>query len=438
MQTLAQLKSGQYSDITRLTLSENLTEFPSEIFSLAHSLEVLDLANNQLSSLPKELSSLKKLKILFLTNNNFEAIPAVVADCPQLEMISFKSNKLTHVDENVLPIQTRWLILTDNTITTLPNSMGELTRLQKFAIAGNQLAKLPNSMENCKNIELMRLSANQLTELPEWLFQLPKLAWLAFSGNKLAENVPQIKNKMTSISLKDFHLKQKLGEGASGVIHQAIWINKPLSIDANNDIAVKLFKGEITSDGYPIDELNNCLQAGEHKNLIRVIAKIMSKEQLALIMELIPARFYNLGLPPSLITCTRDTFPSEATLEVSDIIKIAFSMADALRHLHENNVSHGDIYAHNTMVDKDANMLFGDFGAASDLNALSERQQIAMQAIEVRAFGCLLDDLLPLSHHAKKTHHYDQLVDIKNNCMQETTYNRPTFIAIVEQLKSIE
>lgn len=108
MQTLAQLKSGQYSDITRLTLSENLTEFPSEIFSLANSLEVLDLANNQLSSLPKELSSLKKLKILFLTNNNFESIPAVVADCPQLKMVSFKSNKLTHVDENVLPIQTRW------------------------------------------------------------------------------------------------------------------------------------------------------------------------------------------------------------------------------------------------------------------------------------------------------------------------------------------
>jgi serine/threonine protein kinase len=164
----------------------------------------------------------------------------------------------------------------------------------------------------------------------------------------------------------------------------------------------------------------------------------MSKEQLALIMELIPARFYNLGLPPSLITCTRDTFPSDATLEVSDILKIALSMADALRHLHENNVSHGDIYAHNTMVDKEANMLFGDFGAASNLNVLTEKQQKAMQAIEIRAFGCLLDDLLPLSHHAQKTHHYDQLINIKNNCMQETSFNRPTFMTIVEQLELIE
>jgi ATPase subunit of ABC transporter with duplicated ATPase domains len=89
-------------------------------------------------------------------------------------------------------------------------------------------------------------------------------------------------------------------------------------------------------------------------------------------------------------------------------------------------------------VDKEANMLFGDFGAASNLNVLTERQQKAMQAIEVRAFGCLLDDLLPLSHHAQKTHHYDQLINIKNNCMQETSFNRPTFSTIVEQLELIE
>lgn len=435
MQTLAQLNSGKYSDISRLTLNENLTVFPNKIFSLANSLEVLDLSNNQLSTLPDELSSLKKLKILFLTNNHFEKIPAILASCPQLEMISFKSNKLTHVDENVLPLQTRWLILTDNKITKLPDSMGELARLQKFAFAGNQLQKLPDSMKNCVNLELMRLSANQLTTLPDWLFQLPKLAWLAFSGNKLATDTQLIADNMLSVSQQNFELKQKLGEGASGVIHQATWLKKPSKINSNNDIAVKLFKGEITSDGYPIDELNNCLQAGEHINLIKVIAKIMSKEQLALIMELIPERFYNLGLPPSLTSCTRDTFSQETKLEISSITKIALNMADTLRHLHENNVSHGDIYAHNTMVDEHANMLFGDFGAASNLNSLPKKQQMAMQAVEVRAFGCLLDDLLPLSLDSEDTPQYEKLAIIKDSCMQVATLKRPSFYEIVGQLK---
>lgn len=437
MQTLAQLNSGKYSDITHLTLSENLTEFPQQIFSLASSLEVLDLSGNQLSALPIEFSSLQKLRILFLTNNNFNNIPAVLAACPQLEMISFKGNQLSQIDENVLPITTRWLILTDNKITALPHSMGKLTRLQKFALAGNQLQQLPDSMKNCKNLALIRLSANQLTMLPDWLFQLPSLAWLAFSGNKLANNIQPVTDQMPSVSPQDFQLKQKLGEGASGVIYQAAWLTKPTTIDSDNDIAVKLFKGEITSDGYPIDELNNCLQAGEHKNLIKVIAKIMSKEQLALIMELIPARFYNLGLPPSLITCTRDTFAIGATLTISEVIRIVLSMADALRHLHENKVSHGDIYAHNTMVDEHANMLFGDFGAASNLKVLPKTQQIAMQAIEVRAFGCLLDDLLPLSYQLESTAQYQALEIIKESCMQTDTFKRPTFINVIEQLKSL-
>lgn len=434
MQTLAQLNSGQYAHITHLTLSENLSEFPQEIFSLADTLEVLDLSNNQLSDLPKEFSVLKNLKILFFTNNHFENIPEILASCPKLEMISFKSNRLRTVGENVLPLQTRWLILTDNKISSLPDSMGELFRLQKFAFAGNQLQQLPSTMRNCKSLELMRLSANQLTSLPDWLFQLPKLAWLAFSGNNIASKAQQAPNNMLQVSLSDFQLKQKLGEGASGFIHQATWLNKPEEIHSTNDIAVKLFKGEVTSDGYPIDELNNCLQAGEHKNLVKVIAKIMSAEQLALIMELIPPHYKNLGLPPSLVSCTRDTFTEGTSFNIDKITAIAIYMADTLRHLHENKVSHGDIYAHNTMIDEQANILLGDFGAASDLSSLPKEQQSAMQAIEVRAFGCLLDDLLPPCIYSENSEQYNRLVRIQESCMQFDTCDRPTFSAITEQL----
>jgi len=434
LQTLAHLNSGKYVNTTHLKLSENLSVFPKEILSLANKLEHLDLSDNKLSALPAEFAELKNLKRLFFTNNEFTNIPAILASCPKLEMISFKANKLHTVGENVLPIQTHWLILTDNKITSLPDSMGELFRLQKFAFAGNQLRKLPDTMVNCKSLELMRLSANQLTSLPDWLFQLPKLAWLAFSGNNLTNKVQQKPNSMLQVSLSDFELKQKLGEGASGVIHQAAWLNKPEEIHSTNDIAVKLFKGEVTSDGYPIDELNNCLQAGEHKNLINVIAKIMSAEQLALIMELIPSHFKNLGLPPSLATCTRDTFSEGTAFNINEITTIAICMADTLRHLHENKVSHGDIYAHNTMVDEQANMLLGDFGAASDLSSLTNEQQSAMQAIEVRAFGCLLDDLLPLCLRSENTDQYKRLVRVKESCMQAATFNRPSFIEIKEQL----
>ena len=42
MDTLAQLRAGQLTGITRLDLACGLTEFPREIFDLADSLEVLN------------------------------------------------------------------------------------------------------------------------------------------------------------------------------------------------------------------------------------------------------------------------------------------------------------------------------------------------------------------------------------------------------------
>lgn len=78
MHTLSQLKSGELAGIQHLKLSENLTLFPLEILLLADSLEILDLSNNQLASLPEELVQLQKLKIIFASNNRFETLPEVL------------------------------------------------------------------------------------------------------------------------------------------------------------------------------------------------------------------------------------------------------------------------------------------------------------------------------------------------------------------------
>ncbi|QFU21898.1 leucine-rich repeat-containing serine/threonine-protein kinase [Shewanella eurypsychrophilus] len=445
MQTLAALQNGQLSSITRLQLAENLTELPNEIFDLADTLEVLDLSNNCLSSLPDDFGRLVQLKILFLSNNQFETLPKVLADCPKLEMIGFKANKIHTVDEDALPVQTRWLILTDNQIEALPESMGQLHRLQKLALAGNCLSALPASMANCKKLELVRLSANKLTHIPDWLLQLPRLAWLAFDGNRLSctDKITLSVPEMLKVKMTDIDLAEQLGEGASGVIYKGKWNHQPISLHGTPDlIAVKLFKGEVTSDGYPADELACCLQAGEHPNLIRVISQINEQEHLGLVMELIPPSFFNLGLPPSLQTCTRDTFASGAQFSVSQIAKILQQMAATMTHLHQQAVSHGDLYAHNTMINGDAEMLFGDFGASSDLSVLPQLQREAMQAIEVRAFGCLLEDLLL----ANEKHLSDEaalsgkqallsvLLQMRDSCLHDEFALRPRFFEISEQL----
>ena len=110
MHTLAQLRSGDLQGITRLTLSENLSSFPDEIFDLADTLEILDLSNNNLSSIPDDIKRLKKLKIAFFANNLFTHVPSAFKGCENLFMLGFKANRIEVFEEDVLPLNISWLV----------------------------------------------------------------------------------------------------------------------------------------------------------------------------------------------------------------------------------------------------------------------------------------------------------------------------------------
>lgn len=399
MHTLSQLKSGALIGTQRLTISENLTSFPLEIISLADSLEILDLSNNQLTSLPKELAKLTKLKIIFASNNHFDTLPEVLGQCDNLEMVGFKSNRINQVPANALPARLRWLILTDNRIEVLPDSLGERPRLQKLALAGNMLTELPLTMAQSTKLELVRISANCLTECPVQLLRLPNLAWFAFSGNPFSHSDLKI-DSVPSLPPSSFTLHNVLGQGASGVISRATWTKEQPGFP--DKIAVKVFKGEVTSDGYPEDELQACLKTGNHKNLVRSLAQVNHNGYLALIMNLIPDNFINLGLPPCFKSCTRDTFPTDFTLSIKQISKIIIQIESVFEHLHSNQVCHGDLYAHNTLFDESANIIFGDFGAASMYHMLTSEQQKLIKVIERRALNHFIEDLLSVRNEQEK------------------------------------
>ena len=391
MHTLSQLKSGELAGIQHLKLSENLTSFPLEILSLAESLEILDLSNNQLASLPEELAQLQKLKIIFASNNHFETLPEVLGQCVNLEMVGFKSNEINLVPEISLPPKLRWLILTDNHIETLPDALGERPRLQKLALAGNRITHLPQTLAQSTNLELVRISANQLAECPDQLLGLPKLAWVAFSGNPFSQSDVKVQS-VPEIQSSSFTLQQVLGQGASGVISKAVWNTDQASFP--DDIAVKVFKGEVTSDGYPEDELQACLKVGNHPNLVQSLAQVNEEGCLALIMNLIPSHYSNLGLPPCFQSCTRDNFAQGLALSIEQIDKIVLQMEGVFAHLHSKQVCHGDLYAHNTLFDEQANIIFGDFGAATMYHMLTKKQQEQIKQIELRALHHFIDDLL--------------------------------------------
>jgi hypothetical protein len=430
MQTLDDLLSGKLKGVKSLTISCELTKFPNEILELADTLEFLDLSNNNLSELPENFSNLHQLKIAFFSNNNFTIFPKVLFNCKSLTMIGFRANKIIFIPENSLPIKLQWLILTNNCIKQLPKSIGNCLLLQKVGLAGNEIEILPIEMSNCKNIELLRLSANKIQEIPNWLLKLPKLSWLAFAGNPCSENINSTYN-LKVFNWNEITLTETLGQGASGIISKAILKLQ----DVTTHVAIKIFKGDITSDGLPIDEMNACIHADLHSNLVNVLGKLSNHpdNKLGLILELIPPTYKNLAYPPNYQTCTRDTFEPEILFEPETILTICNQIADASKHLHFKGILHGDLYGHNILIDKKDNIKFGDFGAATIYNKLNYFNYL--EKIEVRAFGCLMDDLLVRSKQLNKKLTSD-LVSLKNRCLSENATERPLFNEIFEILQS--
>lgn len=429
---LEKLKKGLLIGTKQLRLNGiGLRELPQEIFDLTESLELLDVSGNQLSHIPNEILGLKKLKIAFFSFNQFEHFPEILSQLPQLEMIGFKSNQIKHVSEGALPDQLRWLILTQNQIAVLPKSIGTKHRLQKLMLAGNKLRSLPDELSECKNLELLRISANRFEYLPDWIWEMPRLAWLAYSGNLFASN-DEAQQAYKTFDWQDFIVEQKLGEGASGIISKANYVH------TKESVAVKIFKGDITSDGLPESEMQACIKAHTHANLIKIKGTIAQhpESKLGLVLELLPESYKNLGGPPNFDTCTRDVFDNYPKYTTNDILKIVLQTAEVCNHFHENSIMHGDLYAHNILINNDKHIYLSDFGAAT----LYHNYRNKHEQIEIRAWGCLLDDLLEncLDMQSNTNQLYERLIDIKNKCIDEIVSQRPNFEEVIRVLKAIK
>ncbi len=422
MDTLAQLHAGELPGCRRLDLSADLAELPREIFDLADSLEILNLTGNRLSQLPDDLPRLYRLKVLFCSENQFEHLPEVLGKCDSLTMVGFKSNRISSVPGAALSDSLRWLILTDNRIGELPSGIGRCKKLSKLMLAGNRLERLPDEMAACEDLELIRLSANRFEHLPQWLFELPRLAWLGLGGNPWSKIPPA--EAGPQIDWADLRIGMKLGEGASGVIHRAE------HVPTAREVAVKVFKGAMTSDGLPESEIATCLAAGQHPNLIGVLATVSNHPEgrQGLVMPLIDPAFTSLAGPPSLETRTRDVYGDGLEVPIEAVIGMARGLASLMEALHSRLIAHGDFYAHNILWKGNGECVLGDFGAASFHPPGS-----GMEKIEVRAFGILLGELLDRCDKDAP-----ELRDLQQRCLSIQVQARPDFASLLRSMSTVK
>jgi hypothetical protein len=75
-------------------------------------------------------------------------------------------------------------------LTSLPEEIGTLTRLEKLNLAGNELADLPQALARCTALRTLFFLNNRFTAVPSVVGRLPALTMLSFKSNRL-ERIPE-------------------------------------------------------------------------------------------------------------------------------------------------------------------------------------------------------------------------------------------------------
>ena len=191
------LKSGDFDDMTSLRtlkLNDNsLKKLPVNIFSDLTSLQYLYIGNNKIATLNASVfSGLDQLAFLYMHNNNIKKLPSgIFRDLSSIYMINLHTNRLVDIGTGrFLGLSTlKQLYLQGNKIKSLSStSFVGLENLTSLNLSGNILRKLdatafeslPSSLEN------LILSDNKISSLPDSIFEsFTSLKFLYLQDNRV-------------------------------------------------------------------------------------------------------------------------------------------------------------------------------------------------------------------------------------------------------------
>jgi Leucine-rich repeat (LRR) protein len=148
-------------------------------------LRVLDLPDNQLTSLPECIGNLDSLRVLNVEENQLTSLPDEICNLAYLDSLNVGSNQLAALPDSIGTLRRlRWLRAYNNSIQALPNSFANLIELRWLYLQSNSIEALPDGMGNLSNLNELYISTNLLTNLPESIIQLNNIK-MNVADNKL-------------------------------------------------------------------------------------------------------------------------------------------------------------------------------------------------------------------------------------------------------------
>ncbi|KAG2863092.1 hypothetical protein PC113_g5719 [Phytophthora cactorum] len=202
------------SSLLILDLARNqLQSLPGAIFTHLFSLRSLDVSNNELSALPEEFGEARDLQLLDARRNRLTTTPKGLTNLHELRVLHLAYNRLARFGDHCQGLYSlEELNLASNVLEALADDIGDcLVKLARLNLRGNPtLKRLPNGLQQLRDLSIWDLSAcdqkrlgkdvfgsqlqslrslnlsfNALSTLPDGVGALPKLQELNFKSNVL-------------------------------------------------------------------------------------------------------------------------------------------------------------------------------------------------------------------------------------------------------------
>ena len=129
--------------------------------------KVLDLSHNKLKHIPKEITILKKIESFYLSNNKITEIPDL-SDLSNLQRINLYNNRLKILPKEIGNlINLEELDLSNNLLEEIPKEIGNLSNLKELFLQHNLLKEIPQEIGKLSNLHRLFLNGNKLKTIPK-------------------------------------------------------------------------------------------------------------------------------------------------------------------------------------------------------------------------------------------------------------------------------
>jgi hypothetical protein len=132
-------------------------------------------------------------KKLELQNQRITSIPNEIGELTKLEELHLLGNAIVEIPTAIGElVNLRVLSLARNSIKELPIEIGKLEGLQELYLDRNCLISLPEEIGQLVNLDLLFLIENQLSSLPKRFTEMRSLRWVTLARNRL-KALPSVK-----------------------------------------------------------------------------------------------------------------------------------------------------------------------------------------------------------------------------------------------------